>query len=105
MLGVKVQLLYFDDCPNWRDAARLLDRLAAEVPDVEVEHMTVDTREEAERLAFHGSPSIHVEGRDLFALDTDPVGLSCRLYQTPDGPAGSPTFEQLLAAVDAARRA
>jgi len=25
----------------------------------------------------------------------EPVGLSCRIYQTPDGAAGSPTLQQL----------
>lgn len=99
---MKVQLLYFDDCPNWQDAAGLLDLLVAEMPDVEVERRIVDTQELAERLAFRGSPSIHIDGRDLFANDADPIGLSCRLYPTPDGPAGAPTLEQLRAAISAA---
>lgn len=102
MIVVKVQLLYFDDCPNWRYAANLLDRLAAETAGVEVEHRLVETQEEAERLAFRGSPSIHVDGRDLFAGEGDPVGISCRLYQTPDGAAGSPTLGQLRAAIESA---
>lgn len=102
MVTVKVQLLYFNDCPNWQKAAALLDRLATEMPAVEVERRIVDTPEEADRLAFRGSPSIHVNGRDLFASDAEPVGLSCRLYETPDGPAGSPTLEQLRAAIEQA---
>lgn len=102
MVGVKVQLLYFDDCPNWQKAAGLLDQLATEMPDLAVERSIVDTPEEAERLAFRGSPSIHVNGHDLFASDAEPVGLSCRLYRTPNGPAGSPTLEQLRAAIEQA---
>jgi len=40
-----------------------------------------------------------VDGVDIFADADAPVGLSCRVYQTPDGPAGSPTLEQLRAAM------
>ena len=94
-----ITLLYFDDCPNWREAeAHLLD-LAAKSPDLRTVRQIVDTPEDAEQLAFRGSPSIVVDGLDLFAAADDPVGLSCRVYQTPDGPAGSPTLEQLRQAV------
>jgi hypothetical protein len=102
VVGVQIRLLYLDDCPNWREAAAVLGRLGAEMPDLEIEHAIVDTPEEAERVGFHGSPSIHVDGRDLFAGDADPIGLSCRIYQTPDGPAGTPTLEQLRAAIETA---
>ena len=94
-----ITLLYFDDCPNWHEAeAHLLD-LAATRPDLRIVRQIVDTPEDAERLAFRGSPSIVVDGVDLFAAADDPVGLSCRVYQTPDGPAGSPTLEQLRQAM------
>ena len=92
----QVELLYFDDCPNWRDADAVLGRLAGEV-EFELTRRLVDTPEEAEALGFRGSPSILVDGVDPFAGGDEPVGLSCRIYQTPDGPAGSPTVDQLLA--------
>jgi hypothetical protein len=38
-----------------------------------------------------------INGVDPFADPDAPVGLSCRVYRTDDGPAGSPTVEQLLA--------
>lgn len=59
----------------------------------------VDTLEEAERMGFHGSPSILVDGIDIFAEPDAGVGLSCRVYRTPDGPAGAPTIEQLRTAL------
>lgn len=92
----RVELLYFDDCPNWRDADDLLRRVAHEV-DFELTRRLVDTPERAEALQFRGSPSILVDGIDPFATGHEPVGLSCRIYQTPQGPAGSPTLEQLRA--------
>ncbi len=90
-----VTLLYFDVCPNWLVASAHLDALAAEHPGMAITRHVVDTPEEAERTRFRGSPSILVDGVDLFADPEDPVGLSCRVYQTSDGPAGSPTLDQL----------
>lgn len=94
-----VTLLYFDDCPNWKVADDRLATVARDLPDVIVTRQLVGTPEEAERVRFHGSPSIMVDGVDIFADADAPVGLSCRVYQTPNGPAGSPTVEQLRAAM------
>ena len=57
--------------------------------------------EEADAARFRGSPTILVNGRDPFAGGDQTFGLSCRLYQTPHGPAGSPTIDQLRGALDA----
>ena len=57
-----------------------------------------------ERHWEHGSPSIQVDGVDLFAAPDAAVGLACRVYPTPDGPAGAPTVEQLRAALAVAEQ-
>ena len=93
-------LLYFDDCPNWLVADGHLRTLGAQHPEMVIERRIVNTVEEAEATQFRGSPSIMVDGVDPFAdLDT-PVGLSCRVYKTPAGLAGSPTLDQLRSAVN-----
>lgn len=94
-----IALLYFDDCPNWKIADERLAAIAAERPDLTVSRHLVDTLEEAERLGFHGSPSILADGVDIFAEPDAGVGLSCRVYRTPDSTAGAPTIEQLRAAL------
>lgn len=94
-----ITLLYFDDCPNWRVADERLAAIAAERADLIVTRHLVDTLEEAERVGFHGSPSILVDGVDLFAEPDAGVGLSCRVYRTPEGLAGAPTMEQLRVAL------
>lgn len=99
-----IALLYFDDCPNWKIADERLAAIAAERPDLTVSRHLVDTLEEAERVGFHGSPSILVDGIDVFAEPDDGVGLSCRVYRTPDGLAGAPTIEQVRAALAAQDR-
>ena len=55
--------------------------------------------EEAEEAQFRASPTVLINGRELFLDHVSPVGLSCRVYRTPDGLAGSPTVEQLVEAL------
>ena len=90
-----VTLLYFDDCPNWKIAAERLSLLATERPDITVTYQLVETPEQAERTGFLGSPSIQVDGVDVFAAPGSHVGLTCRRYSTPSGYEGAPTLEQL----------
>ena len=94
-----ITLLYFDGCPNWQVADQRLAAIAAGRADVMVTRHRVETLEEAERVGFHGSPSILVDGVDLFAEPGAGVGLSCRLYRTPEGLSGAPTVDQLRAAL------
>ncbi len=94
---MNVTLLYFDDCPHWKTVDRHLQTLTTELGNLVITRHQVDTPDEAERTSFRGSPSIIVDGIDPFSDPDAPVGLSCRVYQTPDGPAGSPTIDQLRA--------
>ncbi len=98
---MQVQLLYFDGCPNYLKTITLLrEALSAGGSSDEIELVNVDTPEAAERWQFRGSPTILIDGKDPF-LDRDaPVGLSCRIYLTPDGLAGSPTAPQLQTALE-----
>ena len=73
---MKVELLWFSGCPNWQET---------------------DTRlREALPLAGVDADVVLVDGADPFAEESDPVGLSCRVFQTPDGLRGAPTVEQLV---------
>jgi hypothetical protein len=95
---VRVQLLYFDGCPNWSVAEERLAQALRTLgrDDAAVEHLRVETAEQAEGLKFLGSPTIRIDGTDPFATGSEPVGLACRVYATPDGLSGSPTSDQLL---------
>lgn len=90
-----VTLQYFDGCPHWRLADQRLREVAAE-RGFRITYRKVMSPDDAEALSFHGSPSILVDGRDPFAHD-EPGGLACRVYETPEGHAGSPTIDQLRA--------
>ncbi|WP_434619787.1 thioredoxin family protein [Arthrobacter sp. A5] len=97
---MEITLQYFDGCPNWKVAEAGLMTLAAQRPDVVLTRQVVDTVEEAERVGFHGSPTILINGADMFAAGAT-VGLACRRYMTPEGAAGSPSIEQLRSAIGA----
>jgi hypothetical protein len=92
----QVTLLYFDGCPNWRTADARLRAVVDEIA-FDLQYEQIDTPEAAVRRSFRGSPTILVDGVDVFARGDEPVGLACRVYQTPDGPAGAPTLDQLRA--------
>lgn len=100
---MRVQLLYFDGCPSWTVAeAHLREALDTLGRAVEVEKILVTTPDEADEWGFHGSPSVLVDGEDPFLEPGSAVGLACRLYRTPEGLRGSPTVDQLVAALSRA---
>jgi hypothetical protein len=94
---MEVRLHYFDGCPDWRTMHdRLREALLAEdLANIEPILELVATPEDAERLRFVGSPTVLIDGNDPFAGGERTFGLSCRVYQMPEGLAGSPTTEQL----------
>ncbi len=76
-----IALVYFNDCPNWKLADERLAAIAAERPDIAVTHHVVESVQEAERMGFHGSPSILVDGVDAFA-DAESGCRACRAVST-----------------------
>ena len=92
---MKVELFYFDGCPNWTVAdQRLSEALTRLGLDVTVERRRVTTPTQADEVGFTGSPTIRIDDRDPFASGEEQVGLACRVYATPTGLAGSPTVQQ-----------
>lgn len=100
---MEITLQYFDSCPNWKITDQRLRELVREMElTAEIDYQRIDTPEQAEQDNFRGSPTVRIEGVDPFAEPDAPAGLSCRVYATDDGPAGSPTKEQLARAIEAA---
>lgn len=99
----RVELLYFDGCPSHGPAGVALQRaLAEEGIEARVEAVAVNTEAEARRLRFPGSPTVRLDGEDLFPTVGGPEaswGLRCRVYATPHGLKGSPTEEMFREAL------
>jgi hypothetical protein len=98
---MKVEILYFEGCPTYLQAEETLRGvLTEESIEARVELVAVNTDEEAQELRFPGSPTIRVDGEDLFPVpDRSQYALGCRTYATPEGLRGSPTAEMIHAAL------
>ena len=91
-----LELLYFDGCPSWTHAwAALGQALVDERIDAIVRLRDVGTMDPDELVGFAGSPTIRVDGVDLFGYAGPPV-MACRRYGDP-APKGSPNVEALRA--------
>ena len=95
---MRIEFLFWAGCPSHAEARELLDAVLAEqdvTADIEVRE--IYTQDDAVELAFPGSPTIRVDGRDV---DPDgaalPPSLTCRVYRLPDGrPSPVPSRQQL----------
>lgn len=99
---MRVTIQYFEGCPHWRLADERVRKVLGPGPqdDVEVEYQLIDSPEQAQRVGFHGSPTILVDGHDPFATGEEPIGLTCRVFRTERGPEGSPSEDQLRAVLN-----
>lgn len=99
--SVKVEILYFDGCPSYGLAEKTVRELLEEQGiEADVELVAANTDEEAERLQFPGSPTIRVDGRDLFPVpESEGWRLGCRVYATPEGLRGAPTADMIREAL------
>lgn len=93
---MKIDLLYFNDCPSWKAALENLETaLSAESVEAEIQLIEVNDNKQASSLKFLGSPSVCVDGQDWWPEARATYNLSCRVYATPQGLQGAPTVEML----------
>ena len=106
MADLRVELLAIEDCPHLAQAQRDLESVLRKgIIETPVQLIFVGSLEDAEFLAFPGSPTIRINGEDVVPQPDLPVALACRTY--PDGQGrmvGSPPIESIRAAVDLHRR-
>ena len=105
---MKVEVLYFDGCPNHHALlARLRELLAAIGVAADIEQVAVEDCDAAIRQRFLGSPTVRIDGRDVEpgAGQRSDFGLKCRLFATGDGLRGTPADEWVLAALQDAQAA
>jgi hypothetical protein len=84
---VKVDFLYYEDCPSHELALdRLRQVMAEEGVSVKIEVLKVETDEQAQSLRFIGSPTIRINGQDIDPPPADAYyALTCRAYRLEDG--------------------
>lgn len=98
----KIELLYFNDCPSWKNALEVLNAVLDKFEiKKNVSIIQVETHEEAQKHKFTGSPTIRINGQDLYPIEQTQYALGCRMYQTPDGFRGWPTQAMLEESIGA----
>jgi hypothetical protein len=97
---VAVELLFWAGCPSHPQA--LADLRAALAGRAEIVVREIATEEQAIAEHFPGSPTIRVDGEDLFP-SPEPPSLTCRIYRRADGRfSPTPDPEALRTALDRA---
>lgn len=103
---MNIELLYFDGCPSWQTALENLKVALQEEGISEVITMIeIRDDEQAGQENFLGSPSIRIDGQDLWFEQRENYSLSCRVYGTPEGVKGFPTAEMLRSKIRSAASA
>jgi hypothetical protein len=99
---LSIDLLYYEDCPHYEEAAQAL-REVLEEEDVaaEVHMVTIAPGEDAEIWGFIGSPTIHINGQDLEAevYKETPYQGHCRVYIYKNKPCEFPPKEMIREAL------
>ena len=102
---MKFEILYFDGCPSWQDAEHNLQKALDDLDlPANIKRVQVETPEEAIEKQFIGSPTIRVDGEDLFPASHDDYALGCRVYDTAEGLQGAPTISMLRDRLKAYRK-
>ena len=89
----RVEILYFDGCPNHEAARELVEHVAEELSiEPQIQLVRVDDPDAAAELRFLGSPTVRVDGRDVEprAEERREFVLSCRVYRSEHGFSGQP---------------
>jgi len=93
---MKIELLYFDGCPSWKNGLKdLQSALKEEGLNAPIDMIEVKDNEQANRLKFLGSPSLRVDGQELWPEEREIYALSCRVYPSPEGIKGWPTITMI----------
>lgn len=87
---MKIELLSFEGCPGSLETLGILERVIAE--EGLAAEITPVTPDPGDWSSFPGSPTILVNGEDLFSAEHRGArAASCRIYATLEGPKNHPT--------------
>ena len=99
--SIKIEVLYFDGCPNHTALERVRQVLAEEGLSAEILEVNVSEPSIAQKVGFLGSPSIRVNGLDVEpdARGERACGMMCRTYAVTGRSEGLPSREMLRQAM------
>ena len=102
MPAMKIEVLYFDGCPNHRPTVERVREVLGE-EGIEAEVVEVNVRDEATArdVGFLGSPTVRVNGNDVepSARSAREYGMMCRTYAVGQKREGAPPKGLIRAAI------
>ena len=98
---MRIELLHIDECPNSDKAQERLEAALTVLGrnDLPVHMRLLTSASDTLDTGFAGSPTITIDGVDIFPTGTVANDLACRVYPTPNGLAGLPTLNQITEAL------
>jgi len=98
---IKIDFLYFEDCPNWKEALELLKESCFEkaVPESVIRLVKIRNEGDAVKHRFLGSPSIQINNADIeeSRIDEEPL-YGCRIYRDNQGVPSKKLIESAIEA-------
>jgi hypothetical protein len=92
---MRVELLYWDGDPNYMAARqRLVEVLTEDAFETTIQMISVNSPADAELLDFRGSPTIRIDGADIYtdaAPGAEPPALRLRSFPSDTDLDGPPT--------------
>jgi hypothetical protein len=98
---MNIEVLAVPDCPHLAEAVARL-RVAVAVTRTEgafVSERVIENEPQAAAAGMNGSPTILIDGVDLFPVWPAEPSVSCRLYRSRAGIEGVPTVDALVDAL------
>ncbi|HTE66829.1 MAG TPA: thioredoxin family protein [Candidatus Binatia bacterium] len=87
---MRVELLYSDTDPEYMTARqRLVEVLTEDAFETPIQMISVNSLADAELLSFPGSPTIRMDGIDIYPDGVGPPALGLRVYP-PDNDLDAP---------------
>lgn len=97
---MKIEVLYFEGCPNHKPAVRELERALVDLGIGDpVQQVDVKDPEMAVEKKFLGSPSIRIDGNDLFSNGETDYSMRCRTFLIDGKFKGFPSREDIQNAI------
>ncbi len=99
---MKIELLYFEGCPSWKEAEKNLKSVLEELKIKDpVQYIKVESDEDLIQHRFIGSPTIRGNGLDIEpkTWETREYFLGCRVYNVEGILRGWPSLEMIRKAL------
>jgi len=100
IMALQIDILYTKDCTGWQPADQLLRQALAELGlEAEINYWLVESDRQAFEYQFIGSPTIRVNGQDLFPDEKAKPALRLRPYFSSEGMLDYPTYDMIVEAL------